>query len=72
GTPSRIEFTVIGAAANEAARIEALCKELQTPLLLSRPVADHVPGSLPLGLHHLRGVGAPVELYRLQLQNAGR
>ena len=28
GTPDRIEFTVIGAAANEAARIESMCKEL--------------------------------------------
>jgi adenylate cyclase len=28
GTPTRIEFTVIGAAANEAARIEGLCKTL--------------------------------------------
>src|SRR5438132_1431365 len=62
GTPSRIEFTVIGAAANEAARIEALCKELQAPLLLSRPVAEHVPGCRSLGAHRLRGVGAPVEL----------
>ena len=72
GTPSRIEFTVIGAAANEAARIEALCKELRAPLLLSRPVAEHVPGCRSLGAHRLRGVGAPVELFTLQLQNAGR
>ena len=65
GTPSRIEFTVIGAAANEAARIEALCKSLRAPLLLSRPVAEHVPGCRSLGAHQLRGVGAPVELFTL-------
>lgn len=41
GTPSRLEFTVIGAAANEAARIEALCKVLDTPLLISARVAQH-------------------------------
>ena len=65
GTPSRIEFTVIGAAANEAARIEALCKTLDVPLLLSAQVARHVPGCRSLGVHRLRGVGEPVELFTL-------
>jgi adenylate cyclase len=63
GTPTRIEFTVVGAAANEAARIEALCKTLGVPLLLSEPVARHVPGCRSLGLHRLRGVGEPLELF---------
>jgi adenylate cyclase len=63
GTPTRIEFTVIGAAANEAARIESLCKTLEVPLLLSEPVARHVPGCTSLGLHRLRGVGEPIELF---------
>jgi adenylate cyclase len=66
GTPTRIEFTVIGAAANEAARIEALTKTLDVPLILSAPVAQHVPGCRPLGLHRLRGVGEPVELFTLE------
>jgi adenylate cyclase len=64
GTPTRIEFTVIGAAANEAARIESLCKTLGTPLLSER-VARHVPGSRSLGRHALRGVADPVELFTL-------
>jgi adenylate cyclase len=62
GTPTRIEFTVIGAAANEAARIESLCKTLGTPLLSER-VARHVPGARSLGRHGLRGVPEPVELF---------
>ena len=66
GTPTRIEFTVIGAAANEAARIEALTKTLGVPLILSAPVARHVPGCRPLGSHRLRGVGEPIELFTLQ------
>ena len=63
GTPTRIEFTVIGAAANEAARIEALCKTLGVPLLLSAAVASHVHGTRSLGRHRLRGVGEPHELF---------
>ena len=64
GTPSRIEFTVIGAAANEAARIEALCKDLETPLVASEAVARHLSAPLrPLGRHRLRGVAEPMALF---------
>jgi adenylate cyclase len=66
GTRSRIEFTVIGAAANEAARIEALCKGLDAPLLVSEPVARHTRHAWRrLGSHPLRGVEQPVELLTL-------
>jgi adenylate cyclase len=64
GTPSRIEFTVIGAAANEAARIESLCKSLNVSLILSEHVARHLPERpRSLGSHRLRGVGEPIELF---------
>jgi len=56
---------VVGAAANEAARIESLCKTLDVPLLISEPVARHVPGCHSLGHHRLRGVGDPIELFTL-------
>ena len=66
GTPSRIEFTVIGAAANEAARIEALCKTLGVDLVVSERVARVLPGAWKsLGSHTLRGVGDKMELYTL-------
>jgi adenylate cyclase len=66
GTPSRIEFTVIGAAANEAARIEALCKTLRVDLLVSAPVARELREAWkPLGRHALRGVGNEIELFTL-------
>jgi adenylate cyclase len=66
GTRRRIEFTVVGAAANEAARIEALCKTLDTPLLVSEPVAARTRRDWrPLGSYELRGVGKTVELFTL-------
>ncbi len=66
GTPTRIEFTVIGAAANEAARIESLCKTLESNLLISERVARHLGDPLrSLGRHALRGVGEPIELFTL-------
>jgi adenylate cyclase len=66
GTRERIEFTVIGAAANEAARIEALCKSLGTPLVVSEQVAVHTRHAWrALGSHALRGVEKPVALLTL-------
>jgi adenylate cyclase len=64
GTPTRIEFTVVGAAANEAARIESLCKDLDVDLLVSERVARALPGAFrSLGRHTLRGVGDKMELF---------
>jgi adenylate cyclase len=66
GTPSRIEFTVVGAAANEAARIQAMCKPLDADLLVSERVACALGGPWkPLGQHNLRGVGDKMALFTL-------
>ena len=73
GVPERLEFTVVGPAANEAARLEALCKELDQPILISWefprcfpdqmiPLGHHL---IPLGLHRLRGVSTPKEIFAL-------
>lgn len=63
GTPNRIEFTVIGEAANEAARIEAKCRELNEEILVSdtfkenldRPWRSH-------GTFDLRNISRPIEI----------
>lgn len=69
GTDTRLDFTVIGPAVNEAARIEALCKELGQPLLISEAFAEAATASrahlVPLGRHRLRGVRDETELFTL-------
>lgn len=64
GTASRLEFTVIGAAANEAARIEGLCKTLGQSVLLSEDFVGTCPGDyVTLGRHELPGTGRSVALF---------
>jgi uncharacterized protein (DUF427 family)/class 3 adenylate cyclase len=57
GIPERLEFTVIGSAVNEAARIEATTKDLGIPVLISDTFATAYTGDLKsVGKHRLRGV----------------
>jgi len=66
GTTKRLDFTVIGPAVNEAARIEGLCKSLDEPVLISSVFAQSVPGELrTLGRHALRGVRGEGEIFAL-------
>ena len=46
GAPKRLDFTVIGTAANVAARLSGHCKVLGEPLLLSAKVAALIPDQL--------------------------
>jgi adenylate cyclase len=69
GTDTRLDFTVIGPAVNEAARIEALCGPLGRPLLVSQAFAAAASASrqhlVSLGRHKLRGVREETELFTL-------
>jgi adenylate cyclase len=70
GAVDRLDFTVIGPAVNEAARIEALCEPLGRKVLVSADLAAVVGGScrlIPLGQHKLRGVREAREIYSLEL-----
>jgi adenylate cyclase len=66
GVPERLEFTVIGAAANEAARVEGMTKELKQPLLMSAAFASAYGGKLlSRGRHPLKGLEGEHELFAL-------
>jgi adenylate cyclase len=69
GADARLDFTVIGPAVNEAARIELLCKELDRNLLISQPFAKAARACsdrlVSLGRHRLRGVRDETELFGL-------
>ena len=67
GAGNRLDFTVIGAAVNEASRIEALSDELSHHLLISESfaaAATNCTGRLvSVGRHRLRGVSRDQELF---------
>src|SRR5262249_341886 len=69
GAIDRLDFTVIGPAVNEAARIETLCEPLGRRVLVSAELAAAVGEDcrlVPLGLHTLRGVREAREVYGLE------
>ncbi|GAB4233857.1 MAG: adenylate/guanylate cyclase domain-containing protein [Kiloniellaceae bacterium] len=68
GASDRLDFTVVGPAVNEASRIQALCKSLKRNVLISdtfRRSAGGQAGLDSLGVHSLRDVRAPQELFTL-------
>ncbi len=77
GATDRLDFTVIGRAVNEVARVEAATKTMERPLLASDAFAELLgqdrqePGCKleSLGFHALRGVKEPRELFALPLKD---
>ena len=68
GAVDRLDFTVIGPAVNEVARIEALCEPLGRNLLLTAEFAASMSDRSrlePLGRHDLRGVREAREIFGL-------
>ena len=56
GIPSRVEFSVIGPAANQAARIEGLCKSIGEVVLVSETFQEGFgQGWRDLGTHEIKG-----------------
>ena len=65
GARDRLDFTVIGAVVNEVCRVESLCRALASPILMTAAFAaacdrDRVRSR---GVHELKGVAAPQEIY---------
>jgi adenylate cyclase len=70
GAVDRLDFTVIGPAVNEVARIETLCEPLARPVLVSAELAAAIgdsPRLEPLGRHRLRGVREARAIFALRL-----
>lgn len=70
GAVDRLDFTVIGPAVNEVARIESLCEPLGRRVLVSSDLATAIgddPRLEPLGRHMLRGVREAQEIYGLEI-----
>jgi len=69
GTADRLDFRVIGPAVNEAARLEGLCKESGTPILISMSFVQAAQGVreqlLSVGRHPLRGVREAQEVFTI-------
>ena len=64
GVPERVEFSVVGPAANEVARLESLTKTLETKVLVSESFADNLDVNwAPMGSHELSGVGRPISVF---------
>ena len=63
GTAKRLDFTATGPAVGLAARVEALTRSLQTPLLATRAFADHTAEEgTDMPPQKLRGLENEVEL----------
>jgi len=69
GSARRLDFTVLGSAVNEAARIEALCGSLEQPIIVSSAFAEAAGEArrslVSLGRYAMKGVARPQELFTL-------
>jgi adenylate cyclase len=69
GAADRLDFTVVGPAVNEIARIEAWCEPLDRPLLISAEFAAAVEDTetrlVSLGRYNLRGIREAKEIFAL-------
>ena len=69
GAVDRLDFTVIGPAVNEVARIETLCEPLDRKVLVSAALATAIRDRTrleSLGAHALRGVREAKEIFALR------
>jgi adenylate cyclase len=74
GSRERLDFTVVGPAVNEVARIQTMSRSLDQPVLVSATFAaacgEQRARLVSLGRYALRGVGRPQELFTLDLSDS--
>jgi adenylate cyclase len=67
GAADRLDFTVIGPAVNEVARLEELCGPLEEPILVSQDLRDVARSAAhhlaSRGRHALRGIDGAREVF---------
>lgn len=67
GSPDRLDFTVIAPTVNVASRVQELCKPLGEPVLVTSAVAERADAQVrSLGLHRVKGLGRPIEVFGLR------
>jgi adenylate cyclase len=71
GSPRRLDFTVLGAAINMAARMEALCGSLDQKVIVSSAFAEAAGDArkclVSLGRYAMKGIARPQELFTLDV-----
>jgi adenylate cyclase len=65
GSQRRLDITVMGPAINEVCRLEALCKTLSVPIVVSDAAASLLAGEglRSLGHHQLPGVRRSIGVF---------
>ena len=74
GSPRRLDFTVLGPAVNEAARIEAFCASLEQSVIVSSAFAEASGEArrqlVSVGRYAMKGIARPQELFTLDPEYA--
>ncbi len=66
GAPGRLDFTVIGNAVNQTARIEGLCERIGRPILMSEAFAATMDFmDFPQGEYTVKGFEQPIRVFGL-------